>query len=127
VATVQTTMSETGCSFFARTPDRTFVPEDFQGDDALMVQTAEQFSRKEVTPLAERLDAQEDGLMPGLVRKAGEIGFCGVDTPDEFGGLGLGKNLAARILEFLSLNGSFSVTFGVTSGISQLGLTLFGT
>ena len=127
MATVQTTMSETGCSFFARTPDRTFVPEDFQGDDALMVQTAEQFSRKEVTPLAERLDAQEDGLMPGLIRKAGEIGFCGVDTPEAFGGLGLGKNLAARILEFLSLNGSFSVTFGVTSGISQLGLTLFGT
>lgn len=91
-----------------------------------MIEQAEQFSRKEVTPLAERLDKQEEGLMPALVKKAGDLGFCGVDSPDEFGGLGLGKNVAARILEHLSLNGSFSVTIGVTSGIAQLGLSLFG-
>lgn len=91
-----------------------------------MIQTAEQFSRKEILPIAERLDHQEEGLMPKLIRQAGELGFCGIDTPDAYGGLGLGKNLAARILEFLSLNGSFSVTIGVTSGIGQLGLSLFG-
>src|SRR5882724_4024656 len=116
-----------GCAFFSETPDSIFTPEQFQGDEAMMIATAEQFSRKEVLPLVERLDHQEDGLMPGLIRKAGELGLCGVDTPDEYGGLGLGKNLAARILEFMSLNGSFSVTYGITSGISQVGLTLFGT
>ena len=52
--------------------------------------------------------------MPTLVRKAGELGLCGVDSPDEFGGLGQSKNLAARMLEFLSLDASFSVTFGIT-------------
>jgi len=119
--------SPVGCEFFSRTPESIFTPEKFIGDEALMIQTAEQFSRKEVLPLLERLDHQEDGLMPSLIRNAGELGLCGVDTPDEFGGLGLGKNLAARILEFMSLNGSFSVTFGITSGISQVGLTLFGT
>ena len=92
-----------------------------------MIQTAEQFSRKEVLPLQERLDAKEDGLMPSLIKKAGELGFCGVDTPEQYGGLGLGKNVAARILEFLSLNASFSVTIGVTSGIAQVGLSMFGT
>ena len=116
-----------GCSFFSSTPDRIFTVEDFGSDDRLMIETAEQFSRKEVLPLSERLDHQEDGLMPGLIRKAGEIGFCGVDTSDLYGGLGLSKNLAARILEFLSLNASFSVTVGITSGISQFGLNLFGT
>lgn len=99
----------------------------FLGDEALMVETAERFSRQEVLPLVERLDHQEEGLMPELIRKAGELGLCGVDTPDAYGGLGLGKNLAARILEFMSLNGSMSVTYGITSGISQVGLTLFGT
>ena len=64
--------------------------------------------------------------MQSLVRRAGELGFCGVDSASGFGGLGLGKNLAARILEHLSLNGSFSVTIGVSSGIGQLGLSLFG-
>lgn len=116
-----------GCSFFSQTPERIFTPEDFKGDEALMIDAAEQFSRGEVMPVVEKLDKQEDDLMPQLIRKAGELGFCGVDSPDAYGGLGLGKNLAARILEYLSLNGSFSVTIGVTSGIAQLGLSLFGT
>lgn len=115
-----------GGEFFASTPSEIMTPEDFSGDERLMIDTAEQFSRKEVLPVAERLDAQEDGLMPSLIRKAGELGFCGPDTPEAYGGLGLGKNLSARMLEFLSLNGSFSVTIGVTSGISQIGLVLFG-
>lgn len=125
---MSTTQTEThGASFFSSTPKHIFTPEEFKGDEALMIQTAEQFSRKEILPLAERLDEKEAGLMPSLVHKAGELGFCGVDTPEKYGGLGLGKNLAARILEFLSMNGSFSVTIGVTSGIGQLGITLFGT
>ncbi|MBL8048390.1 MAG: acyl-CoA dehydrogenase family protein [Chthonomonas sp.] len=115
-----------GGHFLAVTPSEIFCPEDFAADEKLMIQTAEQFSRNEVLPLAERLDKQEDGLMPELIRKAGELGFCGIDTPEEAGGLGLSKNLAARILEFLSLNASFSVTVGITSGISQVGVALFG-
>jgi alkylation response protein AidB-like acyl-CoA dehydrogenase len=120
-------LASTGCSFFSETPGRIFTPEDFGSDDRLMIETAEQFSRKEILPLVERLEKQEEGLMPGLIRKAGELGFCGVDGPEAYGGLGLGKNLAARILEFLSLDGSFSVTLGVTSGIGQVGLSWFGT
>jgi alkylation response protein AidB-like acyl-CoA dehydrogenase len=92
-----------------------------------MIAQAVEFVKKEVLPLQDRLDAQEDGLMPSLIAKAGELGFCGIDSPDAFGGLGLGKALAARILEMMSLNGSFSVTYGITSGISQLGLSLYGT
>ncbi len=120
------TTSAQGCSFFSETPDHIFTPEQFVGDDRLMIDAAEDFSRKEVLPLAERIDKQEDGLMPELIRKAGELGFCGVDSPEAFGGLGLSKNLSARILEYMSMNASFSVTFGITSGISQVGLSLFG-
>jgi alkylation response protein AidB-like acyl-CoA dehydrogenase len=121
-----TPLQNPGGSFLARTPERIFTVEAFSRDEQLMIETAEQFSRKEVLPVLERLDRQEEGLMPGLIREAGELGLCGVDTPEAYGGLGLGKNLAARILEFLSLNGSFSVTIGVTSGIAQVGLSLFG-
>ncbi len=92
-----------------------------------MIDTAEQFTRKEILPVLDRLDKQEEGLMPELIRKAGDLGFCGVDAPEAYGGLGLGKNLSARILEFLSRNASFSVTIGVTSGISQVALAWFGT
>lgn len=116
-----------GCAFFSTTPASIFIPEDFEGDERLMIDTAEQFSRKEILPILDRLEKQEEGLMPELIRRAGELGFCGIDAPEEFGGLGLGKNLAARILEHLSLNASFSVTIGVTSGISQVALSWFGT
>ena len=115
-----------GASFLSLDPTQTFTPEDFSSDERLMVETAEEFSRKEVLPVVDRIDAQEDGLMPRLIRKAGDLGLCGVDTSETYGGLGLGKNVAARILEFMSLNGSFSVTYGITSGISQVGLSLFG-
>jgi alkylation response protein AidB-like acyl-CoA dehydrogenase len=118
---------EQGCSFVSETPSRIFIPEDFATDERLMIDQAEQFSRKEVLPLSDRLDHQEEGLMPSLIRKAGDLGFCGIDAPEAHGGFGLGKNLAARILEHLSLNASFSVTYGITSGISQFGLSVFGT
>jgi alkylation response protein AidB-like acyl-CoA dehydrogenase len=125
--TSSTSSSPLGCAFFSSTPDQIFTVEQFGGDERLMIETAEDFSRNEVLPVVEALDKQEEGLMPSLIKKAGELGLCGVDSPEEYGGLGLGKNLAARILEFMSLNGSFSVTFGVTTGISQVGLSLFGT
>jgi alkylation response protein AidB-like acyl-CoA dehydrogenase len=123
----QSTTSPIGCAFFNGPPDQIFTVEQFSADDQLMIRTAEEFSRKEILPVVEQLDRQEEGLMPGLIRRAGDLGLCGVDTGEAYGGLGLGKNLAARILEFMSLNASFSVTFGVTTGIAQVGLSLFGT
>ena len=119
--------SPTGCSFLSDPPSEIFSVEKFGGDERLMIDTAEQFSRGEVLPRSGSIEHQEEGLMPELIRKAGHLGLCGVDSPQEFGGLGLGKNLAARVLEFMSLDASFSVTYGVTSGISQIGLALFGT
>lgn len=124
---LNTDLSASGGSFFAASPERIFTVEDFGSDERLMIETAEQFSKKEVLPAIERLQAQEDGLMPSLIRKAGELGLLGVDAAEQYGGLALGKNLAARILEYLSLDGSFSVTAGVTSGIGVVGLSWFGT
>ncbi|MBS1709236.1 MAG: acyl-CoA dehydrogenase family protein [Armatimonadetes bacterium] len=121
------TTQERGCSFASIEPATIATPESFSADERLMVDTADQFSRKEVLPLAARLDTQEPGLMPALVRKAGELGFCGVDAPEAYGGLGLGKNIAAAILQRLSLDAGFSVTVGITSGIAQFGPAVFGT
>lgn len=119
--------SDLGCSFLAHTPAQVWSPESFDSDDRLMISEADSFVRNEVLPVQDRLDQQEEGLMVGIIRKAGEIGFCGVDAPAEHGGLGQKKSVAAAILERLSMNASFSVTYGITSGISQQGLVLFGT
>jgi alkylation response protein AidB-like acyl-CoA dehydrogenase len=119
--------SPTGCSFLASPPEKIFTVDQFDGDEKLMIETAEQFSRGEVLPLSDEIEQQREGLMPKLIGQAGELGLCGIDSPEAFGGLGQSKNVAARALEFMSLDASFSVTFGITSGISQVGLALFGT
>ncbi|RYG28732.1 acyl-CoA dehydrogenase, partial [bacterium] len=116
-----TTSLPEGASFLVGDPEAIFTPERFSSDDRMMVQTAERFCRERVLPNLERLEKQEEGLMSDLIREAGELGLCGVDSPEAYGGLGMGKNLAARILEFMSLDGAFSVTYGITSGISQVG------
>src|ERR1051326_7592509 len=70
VMPAESPMSAQGCAFFSRTPESIFIPEDFDGDERLMIDTAEQFSRKEILPLVDRLDLQEEGLMPDLIRRA---------------------------------------------------------
>jgi len=107
--------------------EQIFVPEEFTSEERLMAETAEKFCRGEVLPIQDRLDKQEDGLMVALIRKAAELGLAGPDTPAEYGGLGLGKCMGARIQEMASLNGSFAVSIGVQSGIAQLPIALFGT
>ena len=64
----------------------------FVGDEKLMIDSAEQFSRGEVLPLAERLDHQEEGLMPSLIKKAGAH-FSFGDTR-----IGLGRENAKEFL-----------------------------
>lgn len=115
-----------GGGFLVSEPEFFFIPEEFQKDEQLMTDTAYQFCKKEVLPIIERLESFEEGLMPSLVKKACELGFGGPDTPEKYGGLGLGKALSIRILEMLSLNGSFSTTIGVQQGVGQTPLVLFG-
>lgn len=116
-----------GGDFIFKSPVSVFSPELFSSDERLMVDTATQFMRGEVMPVLDRLEKQEDGLMMDIVRKACDLGLGGPDTPEKYGGLGLSKCLATRILEMLSLNGSFSTTIGVHQGIGQAPIAMFGT
>lgn len=117
----------TGCEFLLRAPLGVHTPEDFDADVRLMADAALQFARGEVMPVLDRLDAQEEGLMMSLLKKACDLGFGAVDSPEGFGGLGQPKAVATRVLEMLSPNGSFATTMGVHSGVGQTPIALFGT
>jgi len=119
-------LAAAGGSFLTESHPQVFVPEDFVGDEALMVKTASDFAIKEVVPVVERLDTQEDGLMETLFRKVGDLGLTGPEAPERYGGLGLSKSLGTRMLEHLSLNGSFSTTVAVHMGIGQAPIYLWG-
>lgn len=122
----QGTLRQKGGGFLFESLVEVFTPEDFDSDTRLMADTAFQFARNEVIPVLDRLDEQEDGLMPTLVKRACDLGFGGPDTPEKYGGLGLSKAVSMRILEMLSLNGSFATTIGVHQGVGQMPISLFG-
>lgn len=64
-------------------------------------QAAREFAEGELTPNAARWDA--DGYFSrDALAKAGELGFCGLYTPQHLGGLGLSRLEAAIIFEELA-------------------------
>jgi len=108
-------------------PDLVFTPEDLSSEQRLMAQTAEKFMEKDVLPNLEALEHQEEGLTPKLFRKAGELGLLGVEMPEAYGGLGLGKTSALGVEEQMTRLGGFGVTCGAHCGIGTEPLMCFGT
>jgi alkylation response protein AidB-like acyl-CoA dehydrogenase len=57
----------------------------------MIQETARAFARDEVTPAANRLDPLKGDMPAALLDRMGELGFFGITTPEEYGGLGLGS------------------------------------
>ena len=117
-----------GCSFLLNPigSERIFTPEQFTEDQRLFARTAQDFMEKDVLPDAERLEAQEEGLMVAKLKKAGEVGLLMIDVPEEYGGLGLDKTTSMLCSERMASYGGFSVSHGAHIGIGSLPLTYFG-
>src|SRR5271156_1172058 len=117
-----------GGSFLLDTslPQDVFTPADLTDDQKLIGQTAEEFVVKEVLPLVKELENKKPGLMPELVKKAGEVGLLGGGIPEEYGGAGLDKIAVTVLTEKLSIYGGFAVTHGAHSGIGTLPIVYFG-
>ncbi len=109
------------------TPEQILTPEELSSEARLMAKTMEDFLRKEVLPVTDRLEAQEEGLMPRLIRKAGELGFLGAGLPERYGGLDLPKSAIALVTETMGAYPSFAISVGVHSGVATLPLLYFGT
>ncbi|MEW6267759.1 MAG: acyl-CoA dehydrogenase family protein [Thermodesulfobacteriota bacterium] len=103
-----------------------FTGADFTDDDRLYAETAEDFVRNEVLPILDRIEAKEDGLMPALLKRAGELGLLMIDVPEEYGGLGLHKTTSMLVSERGALCASFSVSWGAHTGIGTLPTVYYG-
>ncbi|MBM4268828.1 MAG: acyl-CoA dehydrogenase [Deltaproteobacteria bacterium] len=104
-----------------------FTGADFTEEDRLYAKTAEDFVRNEVLPNLERIEAAEEGVMPGLLKRAGELGLLMIDVPEAYGGLGLHKTTSMLVSEHGALSASFSVSWGAHTGIGSLPLVYYGT
>lgn len=103
-----------------------FTPADFTEEQNMMHQTCIDFVQTEVTPLLERLDNHEEGLMRGLMEKAGQLGLFGVSVPEQFGGLDMDFPTSLRVTEGVGGGHSFPVAFAAHTGIALLPILYFG-
>lgn len=110
-----------------RTPAEVFTPEDLNEEQRQIASTAAQFARDEILPNTAAIEAKQPGVLPGLMRKAGELGFASVDIPEKYGGMGMDKITSTVVTDHLSMLASFSTAFGSHVGIATLPLVWYGT
>jgi alkylation response protein AidB-like acyl-CoA dehydrogenase len=105
----------------------TYTPEDFNEEQLMVKDMCLQFLHTEVLPIAGEIDKMKEGLMPGLMQKAGEQGLLGVSIPEEFGGMGKDFITSTLVNEGLGGGYSFSVAIAAHTGIGTLPILYFGT
>ncbi|HZH15153.1 MAG TPA: acyl-CoA dehydrogenase family protein [Archangium sp.] len=105
---------------------RITTPELFTEEQRLYLKTALQFSTEQVLPQADKIEAKDNALLRDLLRRAGELGLLMIDIPEAYGGLGLDKTTSLLIAEAMSMQGSWSVSFGAHTGIGTLPIVWFG-
>ena len=65
-------------------------------------ETARVFAQRELAPLAAGIEANNEPLSHDMVRRMAELGFLGINIPEELGGLGLSNLDALIVLEELA-------------------------
>lgn len=108
-------------------PSAIFTPEEWEQEQLMIAEMCNDFIAQEVTPILDRIDSMEPGLMQNLLDKAGELGLLGLSVPEEFGGMGVDFKTSLLATEYLGKGHSFSVAYGAHTGIGSLPLLYYGT
>jgi alkylation response protein AidB-like acyl-CoA dehydrogenase len=87
---------------------------------------ARDFAQKEIVPVAAHFD--ETGEFPlDTIRKAGELGFMGVEVPEEYGGAGLDAvGYALLMEEIAAADAAHSTIISVNNSLYSNGILQFG-
>ena len=106
--------------------DAIFIPEEWTEEQLMMKQMTLDFVEQRIIPNLERIEQQEDGLVPKLMEEAGELGLIGSSVPEELGGMGLDFKSTMLITEAIGGAHSFSVSFSAHTGIGTLPILYYG-
>ena len=107
-------------------PADVFIPEEFNEEQEMIAQMCRDFLENEVLPNLDRIDNMEEGLMPSLLHKAGELGLLSTAIPEEYGGFGKDFNTNTYITEIIGGGHSFAVALAAHTGIGTLPILYFG-
>src|SRR5215510_2111261 len=93
----------------------------------LIRDTIRQFMETEVRPLVKQLE-REERFPLDLLKKLGEMGCCGMLTPERWGGAGLDTISYVLMLEEVArVYTAMSTALGVTNSAVQVPICQFGT
>jgi alkylation response protein AidB-like acyl-CoA dehydrogenase len=105
-----------------------FTPEDFTDIHRDISKAVEDFVKGDIISLGDDVENVNNEISRELMKKAGELGFLGIDIPEKYGGMELDKISSAIVSEKFGYGaGSFAVTELNHSGIGTLPLVFFGT
>src|SRR5258708_29729735 len=128
--TTTTNPTELGTAFLttpvSESADKLFILEELDEDQRMIQEASTTFIEREVLPRIEAIEHQEPGVLPGLVKKAGEQGLLMVDVPVQYGGAELGL-LTSILVASTMREASFSVALGAHSTIGTLPIVYYGT
>ncbi len=108
-------------------PHETFIPEEFNEEQTMVMDMCHQFLDAEILPIVDRIDKMEPGLVASLMQKAGEQGLLSTSFPEEYGGLGKDFITSTIVNEGMGGGYSFSVAVAAHTGIGSLPILYFGT
>jgi alkylation response protein AidB-like acyl-CoA dehydrogenase len=121
--------TETGTAFLttpvSENADKIFTLEQRDEEQRWIEEASATFIDREVLPKVEAIDHQEPGVMPSLVKKAGEQGLLMIDVPERYGGAELGLLTSALVASSMR-EASFSVAFGAHTTIGTLPIVFYG-
>jgi len=88
---------------------------------------ARDFAQKEIAPIAAELD--ETGDFPlATIKKMGEMGFMGIEVPEEYGGAGMDTLAYVLALEEIcKVDASHGTIMSVNNSLFNYGILKFGT
>lgn len=107
--------------------ENVFIPEEWNEEQQMIAQMCDDFLNSEVIPNLDRIDALEEGLMPQLLDKAGELGLLATAVPESYQGFGKDFNTSLLIAERTGSGHSFAVALSAHTGIGTLPILYFGT
>ncbi|MEM9896811.1 MAG: acyl-CoA dehydrogenase family protein [Bacteroidota bacterium] len=103
-----------------------FIPEEFSEEQKMMANATQDFIDTEINTKVEAIESMQEGVMSGLMDKAGELGLLGVTVPEEYNGLGMSFNTGMLIADIMASAGSFSTAYGAHTGIGTLPILYYG-
>jgi len=96
-------------------------------DQELLRESAIEFAKKRLFPIAEELDA-EGKTPPELLQEIGELGYFGLLAPEEFGGLGADTLSYALVIEEIAKAcAGISIAISVHNSLVIKAIEKFGT